>query len=324
MEVYPVSNCYQREVYNTQKGMYYNMADKKTVVITGANSGLGFKCAKNIAHNKEYCVILACRNVQKAEQAKAELIQESGNSHIEAMELDVSSFASVRAFVSKFKELNLPLYGLICNAGINGTNTGKTSDGFDIVFETNHLGHFLLTNLLLPSMLPSGRIAVVSSDMHNPPGADLTWPGTAAIAYPDENLEGNFLRYSYSKLCNLYFTYELSARLMRIGSGIIVNAFNPGLLIDTGFSPDKSRFTESFLQRVSDRIGSLEKSALALSQIIAEPYLAKAAGKYFDRGIEERMSSTLSYDMGNSLELWNTSVAYAGLTQSETLQGLLY
>lgn len=300
------------------------MDDKKIVIITGANSGLGFECAQNIARNTEYCVILACRNAKKAEQAKADLIQVSGNPHIEAMELDVSSFASIRAFVSKYKELNWPLYGLICNAGINGTNIGKTSDGFDIVFETNHLGHFLLANLLLPSMLPSGRVAVVSSDMHNPPGADLTWPGTAAIACPNGTLEGNFLRYSYSKLCNLYFTYELSGRLIRIGSGIVVNAFNPGLLIDTGFAPDKSRFTESFLQQVSDRIGSLEKSALALAQIITDPYLAKATGKYFDRGIEERRSSTLSYDMENALELWNTSVAYTRLTQNETLQGLLY
>ncbi|TCL56673.1 NAD(P)-dependent dehydrogenase (short-subunit alcohol dehydrogenase family) [Kineothrix alysoides] len=300
------------------------MDDKKTVVITGANSGLGFECAQNIAHNTEYCIILACRDTMKAEQAKADLIQISGNPHIEAMELDVSSFASIRAFVSKYKELNLPLYGLVCNAGINGTNIGKTSDGFDIVFETNHLGHFLLTNLLLPSMLPSGRIAVVSSDMHDPPGAELTWPGTAAIAGPDETLEGNFVRYSYSKLCNLYFTYELSARLIRIGAGIIINAFNPGLMIDTGFAPDKSRFTESFLQQVSDRIGSLEKSALALSQIITDPYLARATGKYFDRGIEEKRSSSLSYDMENALELWNTSAAYAKLTRGETLQGLLY
>ncbi|MDQ7093626.1 SDR family NAD(P)-dependent oxidoreductase [Desulfosporosinus sp. PR] len=299
------------------------MDGNKTVIITGGNSGLGFECARNIAKNAEYRVILACRDMKKAEQAKDSLISESGNTSIEAMELDISSLASVRAFTKRYKERNLPLSGLICNAGINGSFAGQSPDGFDIVFATNHLGHFLLTNLLLPAMLPSARIAVVSSDMHNPPGADLTWLNIETLAHPGESFQKGFVRYSYSKLCNLYFTYELSARLVSIGSDITVNALNPGLMTDTGFAPDKSRYTDEFLRQVSDRIGSLPQSGDALAQMITSPDLAQVTGKYFDRSTKRTESSPLSYSKENALELWHMSVTYTELAKDETLQELL-
>jgi NAD(P)-dependent dehydrogenase (short-subunit alcohol dehydrogenase family) len=300
------------------------MSDEKTIIITGGNSGLGFECARNIARILKYRVILACRDMKKATAAKERLTQESGNPNVSAMELDVSSLVSVRAFAARYKQGAYPLDGLVCNAGINGMQTGRTPEGFDVVFATNHLGHFLLTHLLLPSFSPSWRVAVVSSDMHCPPGEALTWPGAEALAHPDEALGKSNVRYSFSKLCTLYFTYELSARLVRNGSDITVNALNPGLMVDTGFAPDKSRYTESFMQRVSDRVGSLEKSAAALAQLATEPRFEQVTGKYFDRGTEPIRSSSLSYNTENALELWNMSVEYAGLAQNETLPGLLF
>lgn len=300
------------------------MNNKKTVIITGGNSGLGFKCAGNIAVNLDYRVILACRDMQKAELAKADLIKTTGNPNILAMELDVSSLQSVRSFVSRYKkEDGTPIYALVCNAGINGMNTGQTPEGFDVVFATNHLGHFLLTNLLLPVMLPSGRVSVVSSDMHCPPGPDLVWPGTMALVYPDGQLNDSFKRYSFSKLCNLYFTYELSRRLEHIDSSITANALNPGLMTDTNFAPNKSRFTPEFLQQVWDRIGSLEQSANALAHMVTDPSLDTMTGNYFDRGINPKESSPLSYNSENALNLWNTSVTLTKLEQNETLLGLI-
>ncbi len=292
----------------------------KTFIITGGNSGLGLECARNIAAKySDYQIILACRNKQKAADAVKQLSEETGNANISAIELDVSSLASVRNFVEQYKAQELPhLDGLVCNAGINGMNVGLTEDGFDCVFETNHLGHFLLANLLLPHMKPNGRIAMVSSDMHNPPDFELTWPGAVSLAHPDEQLSTSFARYSYSKLCNLYMTYELVSRLQRIGSGITANALNPGLLTDTNLMPDKSRFTPERLVQVQHLIGSLTQSGKALADMVTAPQYENVTGKYIDRGTE-KPSSTLSYNKENAVELWELSVAYAGLASGEML-----
>ncbi|MBC1502059.1 SDR family NAD(P)-dependent oxidoreductase [Listeria weihenstephanensis] len=298
--------------------------NESTILITGGNSGLGFETAKKIAtKSKEYQIILACRNLQKAEVAVKNLIDTTSNENIRAMELDVSSIESVRKFAATFKKEKLgPIEGLLCNAGINGMHSGLTPDGFDIVFETNHLGHFLLSNLLLSEMKPKSRIVVVSSDMHSPPGPELTWPGVGALAHPDEQLKSNFIRYSYSKLCNLYFTHSLASKLARMDSEIVVNAFNPGLLTDTNFALDKSRFTDDFLEQVSDRIGNLEDSTEALANMMTEPLYGEITGKFIDRGTE-KLSSPLSYSASNAEELWEKSVEYTGLTPNETIPNLL-
>lgn len=301
------------------------MNDSRTFIITGANAGLGFACAQKIAAaSARNRVILACRSMAKARKAKEEIVQSSGNESVIPMELDVSLLASVRAFAAQVRaRADAPFFGLVCNAGIVGMHTGLTGDGFDIVFETNHLGHFLLTGLLLPLMAVEGRVVAVSSDMHNPPGGPLTWPGVDALAHPDEKLGASPSRYSFSKLCNLYFAYELSGRLAHIGSGIAVNAFNPGLMTETNFAPDKSRFTPEFLQKVSDRIGSLDASSKALAKIMTESQYGNVTGAYFDRSTKAIPSSPLSYNQENARELWNASVRYAKLAPDETLPGLL-
>ncbi|MGI6664706.1 MAG: SDR family NAD(P)-dependent oxidoreductase [Christensenellaceae bacterium] len=296
------------------------MKNKKNVVITGGNSGLGFAAASRIAAQSEaYHLVLACRDMQKAEQAVAAIVEETGNKAVSAMELDVASLDSVRAFAANFKERHASLYGLICNAGIVGSSVGASPEGFDIVFATNHLGHFLLTNLLLPIMETNGRVISVSSDMHSPPSGELTWYGVPAIAYPNEEL--GTLRYSYSKLCNLYFTYELARKLNVIHSDITANAFNPGLLTDTNFAKDKSRFTEAFLASVADRIGALPVSSQALADMILKEEYATMTGKFIDRGILTP-SSPISYQTENAQELWNTSTAYTHLKKEEMLSGL--
>ena len=121
----------------------------RTVIITGANSGLGFETAKKIASNKDYELILACRNSDKGNNAKEEIISFTGNSNIKVLRLDTSSLESVREFVEAFKQLNRKIYALINNAGISGMNNGTSTDNFDLVMATNYIGHFLLTNLLL-------------------------------------------------------------------------------------------------------------------------------------------------------------------------------
>jgi len=129
----------------------------KTVIITGANHGLGFETAKKIAkHSNDFNIILACRNPERAEKAKNDIIHETKNLNVSVMILDVSSIKSVREFVDNYgRNVHQPVYALICNAAmVMDLNTTRqmSVDGYDIIFATNHLGHFLLSNLMLPYM----------------------------------------------------------------------------------------------------------------------------------------------------------------------------
>ncbi|WNY25211.1 SDR family NAD(P)-dependent oxidoreductase [Methanolapillus millepedarum] len=294
-----------------------------TVVITGANSGLGYECAKNILMSGgEYHIVMACRDSEKARVAQTALVNETGadSKNIHVMELDLSSLQSVRDFSKEFMARSLPpLYAVVCNAGIAGTRSGKTVDGYELVFGTNHLGHFLLTNLLLPSFTEKGRIAVVSSDMHNPPGG-ISYPGANVLADPEADI-GN--RYPLSKLCNLYFTYALSRKLADLKKPITVNALNPGLMPETNLSAGyKGRFTKEYLESVKDMMGSLSESSKALAAMVTEPYFGTVTAKYNDRG-RVVPSSELSYNIENQNDLWETSVRLTGLKSRETFPELV-
>ena len=282
----------------------------RTVIITGANSGLGFETAKKIAENKNYQVILACRNLEKAERAKDGIISETGNQNIITLELDTSSLESVRNFVDEFKKLNLKLYGLINNAGISPMgHDGLSVDGVEIVCATNYLGHFLLTNLLLPYMEPNGKIINITSDMHNPPGG-LTWTDPELLLRPIEN---DRRKYSYSKLCQIYFTYELNEILRNQDSQIVVNAFNPGMM-NTNFSGGHNSKARTAMVKMTmpERVGDLDKSSTALAELMTNDDF-KDSGKYYDRSTNFANSSELSYDVENRKELWEKSMKEVGL-----------
>lgn len=283
---------------------------KKTVIITGANSGLGFETAKRIAADPVFQIILACRNSEKAEYAAAKIEEETGNHHVLCMDLDTASLESVRRFEMAYNSKGYgKVYALLCNAGINGLHRGMTADGFDIVFETNHLGHFMLTNLFLPHMEASGRIFVTSSDMHNAPMKKMTWTGTETLAHPTSDFGEDSIRYSYSKLCNLYFVYELSERLGKQGSRICVNAFNPGLM-KTNFMTLTKASMEFVKRTMPKRYGDLEQSSCALAELVASGDLVKESGLYYDRSIFPCPSSELSYNKENAEELWEASENY--------------
>ncbi len=282
----------------------------RTIIITGANSGLGFETAKKIAKDKNYKVILACRNLEKANIAKEEIIKVSGNENIEVLELDTSSLESVRNFISEFKKLDTKVYGLINNAGISPMgHDGLSVDGVEIVMATNYLGHFLLTNLLLPYMEDDGKILNVTSDMHNPPRG-IEWKDPNELFHPKEN---DRRKYSYSKLCNIYFTYELDEILRNNNSHILVNAFNPGMM-NTNFSGGHNSKARTRMVKLTmpERLGDLDKSSSALTELtINDTY--KDTGKYYDRSTNYINSSELSYNVENRKDLWNKSLSITGL-----------
>ena len=286
----------------------------RTVIITGGNSGLGFETAKKIAKNKEYRIILACRNPRKAEEAVRKIKAETGNENILSLQLDTASLASVREFAAEYERLGLgSVYALLLNAGINGMHTGMTEDGMEIVFQTNHLGHFLLANLMLPFMEQDGKIFSTSSDMHDSPMGKMVWEGTEALAHPSEEGRQSRLRYSFSKLCNLYFVYELAERLETEGSGIHVNAFNPGMM-QTNFAPvDKARARMVKLT-MPKRFGDLAKSSDAYAELVVNDELAVTSANYYDRSTTAIESSELSYNRENAKELWDASERLCGLS----------
>jgi NAD(P)-dependent dehydrogenase (short-subunit alcohol dehydrogenase family) len=304
--------------------------EKRTVVITGGNTGLGYKCAQHIAMNsKNYTVVIACRNLEKAATAKKNLQQETGNPHIYALELDLASLESIRNFYDIFcHEKYPPLHALVCNAGVHGHSFGYTKDGFEETFGVNHLGHYLLANLMLNQMMTKGRIVFVASDMHDPPRffpfPTPTFKNARLLAYPDEN--DNIPRYPTSKLCNILCTYEMATRLAaESDKHITVNAFNPGFMPDTSLSAALSPVLRIFLPRLISifagllgRGSNVEKSGKALAAMITDRRYEHTTGTYNDRG-KVIKSSGPSYDKTAAKNLWVESAELVQLKQGESI-----
>ncbi|MTV82734.1 SDR family NAD(P)-dependent oxidoreductase [Secundilactobacillus folii] len=289
---------------------------RKAVIVTGANSGLGFETTKQIAQREpDYQLIMACRNMSKAEAAREEIIKDVPSADILCLELDTSSLAKVRTFVEEFRKLDMPLYGLVCNAGVAGRSVHETADGFNNIFETNYLGHFLLTQLLLPMMTTDGRIVTVSSDRHDAPKG-ITWPGADVLAHPGKNPRADQLSYSYSKLCMILFAYELDRQLTAAGQPLAVNTVNPGLMIETGLAKDKSRFTPKMLEHYADIIATAADSAKMIVNLMFDSEFATGSARYFDlRSNHPIASSDLSYDKKVARELWDYSMDAVGLNK---------
>ena len=283
----------------------------KKAVITGANSGLGYEVAHKLAENEDYMVILACRNNEKATAAAKTIIEETGNQNVKTVQLDTSSLESVRHCAEELIEQEGTIDVLLNNAGISAMgHDGFTEEGFEVVFATNYLGHFLLTQLLLPHMSEDARIYNVSSDMHNPP-QKIEWPGAEGVAHPTENDRS---KYSYSKLAMIYFAHEQDKIFKEEGSHKIINAFNPGFMSDTNFSKGGGKARDAIVRTtMPDRYGKLSTSSEALAQIIMGEEYGNISGEYFDRSVNTARSSELSYNEENARELYEASLKFCGL-----------
>lgn len=314
----------------------------KTIIITGGNSGLGYECAKYIAASKQgWCIVIAGRSKQKLLEATKRLNDITPNSKVVALPLDLASLKSVRKFVEEFAAQDLPpLRALVCNAGIQViSGTTFTEDGFETTFGVNHLGHFLLANLLIKSLVAPARIVVVSSDTHDPAQEtgmpEPFYDNAASLALPEKTEDSTAGRrqYTTSKLCNVYFTYELSRRLEKQGLStnekpITANAFNPGLMPGTGLARDYhpiQRFVWNYILPVIRpisksfmRMNSVHESGQALAKLILDPSLEKVSGKYYS-GLQDEPSSKESYDQKKAFELWESSAEMVKLAQEETL-----
>jgi NAD(P)-dependent dehydrogenase (short-subunit alcohol dehydrogenase family) len=195
----------------------------KTFFITGANTGIGFEAAKVIA-GKGGRVLLGCRNREKGQNAVARIADAHPGADIALVDLDLTDLTSVTeaaGIVAQEPKLDV----LVNNAGVMWNPKTITKDGFESQFGINHLGHFALTSLLLPTLeaTPNSRIVTVSSTGHRLGNDDLFWD--------DINADKEYhprKRYYASKLANLLFTYELDRRLRAKGSSTIAAAVHPG------------------------------------------------------------------------------------------------
>ena len=227
--------------------------------------------------------------------------------------LDSETLSRLVQFAEDYEKSGLgKVYSLVLNAGISGMHSGITEDGMELVFQTNHLGHFLMANLMMPFMDEEGKIFSTSSDMHDSPMGNMVWEGTEKLAHPSEDGKQDRLRYSFSKLCNLYFIYELARRLEKEGSRIRANAFNPGMM-QTNFAAVDKKWAKMVKLTMPKRFGDLEKSSDAYAELITDDSLCLTSANYYDRSINAVPSSDLSYNEENAKELWESSMRLAGL-----------
>ena len=288
-----------------------DMPDQKDLVaiVTGASSGIGFETAKVLAV-KNATVIIAVRNVQKGTAAAEKMKGDYPNADVKVMELDLANLESVRRFAEGFNKSYSRLDLLINNAGVMMPPYSKTTDGFELQFGTNHLGHFALTGLLIDLIkdTPGSRIVNVSSSAHH----------YGELDFDDLNWENRPYKkmktYGDSKIANIYFTYELQRRLHDMGSNTLVTASHPG-------------WTATELQRHVGLLGFLNHFFSQDISMGALPTLYAAVGEdvkgcdYYGpsgwremKGYPKKVESNeLSHDKEIAQKLWEVSEELTGI-----------
>jgi NAD(P)-dependent dehydrogenase (short-subunit alcohol dehydrogenase family) len=271
--------------------------DGRTVIVTGANSGLGEVTARELARVGAK-VILACRNTDKGAAAASGM---SGD--VEVRKLDLQDLASVRAFADGVDAVDV----LVNNAGIMAVPYAQTIDGFESQIGTNHLGHFALTNLLLPKI--ADRVVTVSSGMHligYISLKDLNWKSRPYFAWP---------AYGQSKLANLLFTKELQRRLKAAGSAVKAHAAHPGysatnLQGNTG-SAVQDRAMQALNRFVTDADFGARQTLYAVSQDLpGDSFVGPRYGFTGPTGRAPR--SPLARDAKKAAALWELSEQLTG------------
>lgn len=235
--------------------MEQNLTGKR-VIITGANSGIGFEAAKALSQ-KGAQVILAVRNIQKGNTAVESILKEQPQATLEVMKLDLADLENIREFVKKYRSHYESLDILINNAGVMVPPLQKTRDGFELQFGSNHLGHFALTGLLLPLLkkTTNSRVVSISSIAHR--GGSIFF----------DNLDGSkgykpMEFYRQSKLANLLFAKELDAKFKQHGIKALSLACHPGVSTTNLFKLGK-RDAPDFLKKLATLfLQSAEKGAL--------------------------------------------------------------
>jgi len=271
-------------------------------MITGANSGIGKITALELAKMDAH-IIMVCRNKNKGIRAQREILEKTGNPDIDLMFADLSSQASIIDFVDKFKEKYKTLHVLIQNAGTMTKKRIETIDGLENTFATNHLGPFLLTNLLLDVLISSApsRIISVSSGMHHRASIDME-DLQSTKTYKNINV------YSMSKLANILFIYELHRRLRTSGvTNVTANVVHPGF-VRTNFGMNGLNwFYKLGMKMIRPFLAiSPQEGAETSIYVASSPEVENISGKYFAKK-QVSESSPLTHDRNLQQNLWKMS-----------------
>jgi len=284
----------------------------KTIIVTGANSGIGFSSALKLAklgHN----VVMMCRNAQRGETARQNIIEQAPHSMIDLILVDLSSQQSIRDGVAQFKNRHPQLNVLINNAA-NFDITQKqpiiTADGVEAIFATNHLGTFLLTQLLLPILkdsVPARVINIASKGLIAHPFLNIVF----------DNLNGQKKyspggAYYHSKLAQIMFTYDLAKKLE--GTGVAVNCIRvPAVRLDNGRYDHIPSFLRALYRFKMIFSLTTDQMADVYVKLAVDPEFEGVTGAYIDENCQKVKSSKHSYDRETWEHLWKISMNMTGL-----------
>ncbi|XP_031564075.1 WW domain-containing oxidoreductase-like [Actinia tenebrosa] len=308
---------------NTMFGMTYRFSESSTamhvlkgtnlkghvVVITGANSGIGFESAKALACHGAH-VIMACRNMVKAQDSSTIVKNECQCKGIEAkvdtMHLDLASFKSVRLFAENYKSRKLPLHVLICNAAVLGGSWQLTEDHIERTFAINYLGHFLLIQLLQDLMVSSSpaRIVMVSSESHRFQDFDYSSKLCLSNVPLPKDKYWSILAYNQSKLCILLLSMELNRRFHHFG--VTSNAVHPGNLIYSSLCQTSWWYWVFFLIAKPFNKNPSQGAATVV-YCAADPELEGVGGLYLNN-CRQCTPSAEAMDQDKAKTLWDKSI----------------
>ncbi|XP_044196412.1 retinol dehydrogenase 12 [Thunnus albacares] len=278
--------------------------DGKTVIITGANTGIGKETARDLA-GRGARIIMACRDLERAEEARSDILEDTGNENVVIRKLDLSDTRSIRAFAEIINKEEKQVNILINNAGIMMCPYSKTADGFEMQLGVNHLGHFLLTYLLLDLIKRSApaRIVVVASVAH-------TWTGLHLDDINSDRSYDTMKAYGQSKLANVLFARSLAKQLQ--GTGVSVFSLHPGVV-----QSDLWRHQHQCIQVAVKIFRVFTKTTVEGAQTTiycaVQPGLESQSGGYFSDCAPASCSRTASDD-DLAQKLWDISCNMLGIT----------
>ena len=319
--------------------------NKSTAIITGASSGVGLYGAKALAEKGNWHVIMACRNIEKAKQAAKELnIPEDSYT---VLKIDLADFASVKKFVSDFRATGRNLDALVCNAAVYLPllkEPLRNPDGYEISVATNHLGHFLLCNLMLEDLKQSSssqpRLVILGTVTANPKelGGKIPIPAPPDLGdlqgfaegfkEPISMINGKKFKsgkaYKDSKLCNVLTMRELHRRY-HDSTGIVFSSFYPGCVAETALFRNHFNLFQKifpvFQKNITGGYVSQELAGERLAAVVADPEFNQS-GAYWSWGNRQKEGrksflqevSDEALDNSKAEKLWDLSAQLVGLT----------
>ncbi|ERN07746.1 hypothetical protein AMTRI_Chr08g163100 [Amborella trichopoda] len=282
-------------------------ASNLTAIVTGGASGIGLETARVLALRGAH-VIIGARNMEAANGAKKLILNENAAARVEVLRLDLNSLKSIRTFVNEFNALGVPLNILINNAGVMFCPYQLSDDGIEMQFATNHLGHFLLTNLLLEKLKNTakttgieGRIVNLSSIAH----LHTYHEGIRFDKINDQSGYSDKKSYGQSKLANILHAKELARRLKEEGANVTANAVHPGLIMTNLM---RHSFILMNILKVFTYIlwKTVPQGASSSCYVALHPSLKGVSGKYFI-DCNEIAPGALARDEDLAKKLWDFS-----------------